>query len=247
MIEQEGRRQEQPEIGETNLSRNGRDSGAKTFRDWWAFTLSTLAFCISAVGFFVNSLHETEDLRVTLTLPSVIPVGDVPTFKLQGSPGITFINAGTNSIAIHKLEVLHAQTNENLTASLSAGMQTPNYKDCDGSYNTTATSKTDLNAFVIKPSDVAIKQFTITSAALPMKSAAGGTGKDANYNIVLCYDFILSTPLQGEVRTFTRFVNQVHADPNKIDNFYLTSTRPFVLMHYSTNSFQKWWRELFST
>jgi hypothetical protein len=57
-----GKRAKHPRV---DVARSKSDSW-KQFREWFSFALSTLAFVISALGFYINSLKQTDDLRLFL-------------------------------------------------------------------------------------------------------------------------------------------------------------------------------------
>jgi hypothetical protein len=221
--------QEKTPVTEKNEpTKDTKEGRVKTFRDWWSFTLSTLAFCISAAGFYFSSLQQVDDLRLLL--------GGANRAYTQASfkNGVTqtylgdavFVNAGNRSAVIESLAMIVAWSQD----------KNPR-KDCRTG-QAQGYPETSFSPLVIKPGEAVVRGLNDT--AFP----AAILGRMHNGDMVTtCLRFFVATPSEIlppiDVVTFSGPMAYdreagTFSFNNQIGSFFDTKTvRPFILVKTS--------------
>jgi hypothetical protein len=158
---------------------SGKSDIWKQIREWISFSLSTLAFVISALGFYINSLERTDDLRLFLKAQgSIVSTddGDLTVFLGTGA----FVNAGNQSENVQDMTLM---------ALLGKHEQAP--KNCDPGANDSINSTGELEPFVIKPGEEFLKE--LKSERLSYKMLDSMEDRDW---LTVCIYFTILTPTE---------------------------------------------------
>lgn len=249
-----------PEMPE--IETRSKKEGGLRFRDWWTVLLSTMAFVVSAAGFYVNNLQQTDDLRLIVNqLPRVhLDEDDYP--SIDGHMRLGFINSGNQAagimkvyVSIHRvpLPTIADGSNESLQRLFPTRGQVK--KTCDVISDLYTT---DLPAFAIKPGDIAVKEIEITPAlSLSSQKQMTKFPREGTFlsrsglmfaKLAMCIDIAFATPSIGFTKQTVSFAVGGALDRSTFP-FELTSEgeahrgeipKPFILRHESENAFQTW-------
>jgi hypothetical protein len=210
-------------------------------KDWWSVILSTLAFLISATGFYLNSLEQSEAVSAALYSLPEVRVQDNK-FVLEGSMRVAFINSGNQHAAIMGMYVSPKQLcvteffwDFDFTKAPPA--EDPCYDPAgDGIY---ALLK---QGFVIKPGEIVVKEIEIT----PPEVRPGPLNLIKNLELEFEFSFI--TPSTSNAYTRANVVVSGFTDmPTGIKNEKSAELRPIVIRSQTNNFLKAWWNDRFAS
>jgi hypothetical protein len=172
---------------------------SKSFRDWGAFTLSALAFVISAAGFYMNTLMETDDLRLVIPQESGarITLNKDDSISVENAGSAVLVNAGNRTTVVVGYD--HVGTYGKDTKP----------KDCR-SQNQFMYPDEKFKPLVIRPGEAA--SFEIGSSFLPGKFAYIIESGDT---VVECLRFYIATPSEEPAPVDAVFISRHVSSKNK--------------------------------
>jgi hypothetical protein len=199
-----------PDSAETQgADKKDRESG-KSFRDWWSFTVSTLAFVISASGFYINTLVETDDVR--LILPSTENRAyldydnDSGFIKLQNAGDAVLVNAGNRTTVISGYDHMGM-----------AGRDTKP-KDCQANGRLFMSAEDNFKPLVIRPGEASVVK--IEDTILPGMFTNHVKKGDV---ITVCIRFYIATPTEQLPPVDVVLATNSISDQDKDGNFIFAS------------------------
>ena len=220
--DQPDKRTDAPEMSEIQ-AKAAKEDGL-SLKGSYSILLSTLAFIISAFGFYLNNLKWDDDLRVIIDqLPFVSLMAGGST--ISDPYRLVFVNAGNQSAALLRIRVF-------------VGRHRADGGTCDFIEQ---TLDMDMSPSVIKPGEIVIKDMEIKSA----KSTNQKLGVQFFEGPVeMCTRVFFSTPSGGRIYKDVRFV--FHYENLARELSAVAFAKPIILRHASGNALGSWWSERFS-
>ena len=196
-----------------------------TLKDWWTIILSTLAFGISAAGFYINNLLLTDDLIAIVSEVPQMSLDDQK-FSVEGIAKIAFINAGNGSAAILALEVW-----------VSRWM--PGKRRCQDIGDVHSQF---IEPFVVEPGKIAIKDFKVRPMTEYIATRMSGIPTPDNfYHIDVCMKFQLETPASRH-REGLVISEYVKATDNSLETNGGKSAELYQLLYERRSALSLWWK-----
>jgi hypothetical protein len=220
-ILQADKRTDAPEMSEIQAKAAKKDG--LSLKGSYSSLLSTLAFFISAFGFYLNNLKWDDDLRVI--------IDRTPSFPLEGDRStssdpyrLVFVNAGNQSAALLSIRVF-------------VGRYRADGRTCDFIEQ---KFDMDMSPFVIKPGEVVVKDIEKKSASTPEPKSGA---RLPEFPVEMCTRLFFSTPSVGRTYKDIQFV--FHFDKLISETSALAFAKPIILRHESGNAMGAWWRQHF--
>jgi len=233
------KRDEPPEPPEAEAD-GAKDAGKSHFRDWWSTILSTLAFFISAIGFYLNFV-QTDDLRVIFDEMPRLVVGSDKRLGAFGNLRVAFVNGGNQAAAIMKLEVYEYEDEPGVSGICQV---------TDPQVSRMTKVATELAPFVLKPGDIAVKDLAMSD--MKSKAIKGDLGGYAGQLFAqLCVRVYFATPLSSTVddifflfkysATWIRSLNDGPKPATETELYFYQFASPKVYPIRHTSAIRAWW------
>jgi hypothetical protein len=226
--------------------------GGWQFKDSWAILVSTLAFAVSAGSFYMTNLEQVDDLKVIFQqLPTLHIDKDGP--HATGPFQLLFVNSGNQSAAFVGVVIFTTQLQPSTDVTPQVLTSPAPAARCSvGSLTGGDISETNLMPFVLKPGEIAVRDFSVTRTftlgALPARANTSKTRNNQRFdNVALCFVIYFATPSTSHGFAQIRFVTSGSSDAATFDKSFTTSpvgespySTPFVIRHASRNALKSW-------